>query len=554
MSFCLDDGAELLYGPGSLSGGGNDEPRTAIFHSTIDPSEAATRAHHTSAEAVGLLSGVPGFTKPIGFYKRLIFAPLALGVLVLGGLFGYRYFTNAKQFGSIAVMPFVNASGSADLEYLSDGMTESLMNSLSQLPNVSVKARSTVFRYKGQEIEPATVGKELGVQVILNGRLMQRGDQVSVSLDLVDAATGDQLWGDQYSRKVSDIAALQTQISRDVASNLRQKLTGEQETNVTKNQTQNSEAYQLYLQGRYLWNKREAGANRKAIEFFQKAIDKDPSYAMAYVGLAECYITGFLSVKERKPLVEGAANKALAIDPTLGEPHAVLGVIRTSDAKYDEGEAEFKRAIELSPNYASAYHWYGEALAVTGRFDESFAQYEKALELDPLSLAIGTDLGRAYYLSRDYDRASEYLNKLIEIDPNYVRTHFYLVSVYQEMGKLDEGLSEIEKALLLSGEDRPRFEKDVRMVREALKTSGPAGYWNTIYELQRRDFQAGETDLIPMARICARAGKRDEAFEYLDRAIREDGEGVYSAFKVSPEWDNLRDDPRFADLLKRVGF
>lgn len=544
LLYCLDDGAALVEGPGSLG-----EAETAILPGTDPQADIPTRhqVHDTDRTAI-----LPS-TKKVPVGKMLA----GIGVVIaiaLGGFFGYRFLgsTSTDQINSIAVMPFVNQSGNADLEYLSDGMTESLMNNLSQLSNLSVKARSSVFRFKGKEVDSIAVGKELGVQAILNGRVMQRGDQLTLSLDLVDARTGNQIWGEQYNRKAGDLAVLQSEIARDVSQKLRQRLTGAQEKNVTKNQTLNTEAYQLYLQGRFQWNKRRVDSNKKAVEYFQQAIDKDPSYAMAYVGLAECYVTGFLSHFERKPLVEGAAQKALAIDPTLGEPHAVLGVMRTSDFEYAAGESEFRKAIELSPNYATAYHWYGETLAVQGRFDESFAQFKRALDLDPFSLAISSDLGRTYYLARQPDRAIEHFRKLIEMDPNYVRTRFYLANAYQEKGMYEEALTELEKGFVLQGEDPSEIAKPVNDLRAAFRRSGAEGYWRKVIEIQEGDLRNNEViGPSTMARAYAGAGMNDEAFAWIDKMF---GEGVsaYAGFKVSPEWDRLRDDPRFAEVLKRV--
>src|SRR5687767_6094900 len=318
LLYCLDDGTQLLDGPASV-----DEPATAVYANPHDTEAERTRTFEDASTAA---------IQPTTGKRKFLIAG-AVGVLVLTalGIGAYWYYGRSQsQISSIAVMPFVNGSDNTDIEYLSDGMTESLMNSLSQLPNLSVKARSSVFRYKGKEVEPIAVGRELGVQAVLNGRVVQRGDQLTLSLDLVDARSGNQIWGEHYNRKLGDLAALQTEIARDVSQKLRQRLTGAQEKNVTKNQTQNTEAYQLYLQGRFHWNKRTDAATNKAIEYFQHAIEKDPKYAMAYVGLAECYVTGDLSVRKSSPKITEAAQKALEIDPTLGEPHAALGIVRDS--------------------------------------------------------------------------------------------------------------------------------------------------------------------------------------------------------------------------------
>jgi TolB-like protein len=326
---------------------------------------------------------------------------LAIGLIVLilasVGL-GYWFFINPSSntkgnIDSIAVMPFVNQSGNADNEYLSDGMTESLINSLSQLPKLAVKARSSVFRYKGKDIEPQTIGNELSVQAVLNGRVVQRGENLTLSLELVDTKTGNQIWGEQYNRKFTDIVSLQNEIAKEVSNKLRQKLSGVDEQKLTKNYPISSEAYEVYLQGLYHWNKRTNESVGKANEYFQKAIEKDPNYALAYVGLANSYIVmPILPAREANPKAKAAALKALEIDDSLGEAHAVLAnTAFYYEYDWTNAEREYKKAIELSPNYPTVHHWYGESLTCVGRFDESFAEYKRALELDPLSFAISTD-------------------------------------------------------------------------------------------------------------------------------------------------------------------
>jgi TolB-like protein/Tfp pilus assembly protein PilF len=455
-------------------------------------------------------------------------------------------------------MPFVNASGNPDIEYLSDGVTESLINDLSQLPNLSVKARSSVFRYKGKDVEPQQVAADLKVQAVLNGRVTQRGDSLTISLDLVDASTGNQIWGEQYTRKSGDLAALQSDIARDVSQKLRTRLTGAEERLVVKNQTQNTEAYQLYLQGRYNWNKRTDPTTKKAIEYFQQATQKDPNYAMAYVGLAESYVISDESAEsadERYSKVKTAALKALEIDPTLGEAHSALASYwDIYEHNFAAAEQEYRRAIELSPNYATAHHWYAEFFVEQGRFDESLVEWKKALELDPFSLAISTDYGFEYlFYSRKYDEAADYLNKLIEMDPNYVRTHTYLASVYYSTGRYEDALNEIEKRVVLQGEMSPEeIAKGKLELLDALRTGGPKGYWSKILEFTMQDIKKGKVvSAIDLARIYSELGERDEAFKWLEKAYEKRAVDL-AWLKVSPEWDNLRDDPRFRDMLHRL--
>ncbi len=574
LFYCLDDGNELLGGPRSADTtvrSSSNEPATAILSEPpvsaggqLD--EAKTRAfiHTTQAkaeprESLGGLSERQSLTahraaKP-RTRKNILAAVVGLAALILiGGFIGYKYFAPAKQIESIAVMPFVNESGDADTEYLSDGITESLINNLSQLSELSVKGRSSVFRYKGRDIEPQQVAADLKVQAVLNGRLSQRGDSVTISLDLVDGVTGNQLWGEQYTRKAVDLAALQSEIARDVSQKLRNRLTGAEQNRVVKNQTQNTEAYQLYLHGRYNWNKRTPQGTKKAVEYFQQAIAKDPTYAMAYVGLAESYLlSGDLSADERYTMLKAAALKALELDPTLGEPHAVLAAYLIN-YQFDPagGEKEIRRAIELSPNYATAYHWRGESLVNYGRFDEGLAAYKKALELDPLSLAIGTDYGIALFYARQYDQSIDYLKKLIEMEPSYVRTHHYLARVYLVTGRFEEALDEFEKGSVLEGGNPDEIAQGKQAVADALKLSGTKGLLNKILEFMEKDVKAGKpVDASQIALFYSLVGDRDEAFKWLDKAVQERSGAIYT-LKVSPEWDNIRDDPRFTALLRQV--
>ncbi len=549
LLYCLDDGTALLEGPAS-----GNEPATAILHDTSAPSEAATKAQiHTT--------NMPGFvpeaaTARKAFPIKLVVLIAVVLLLIGGGFFGFRYFTaNAKQINSIAVMPFVNASGNADIEYLSDGVTESLINNLSQLSNLSVKARSSVFRYKGKDVEPQQVASELKVQAVLNGRVTQRGDSLTISLDLVDGSTGDQIWGEQYTRKAGDLAALQSEIARDVSQKLRARLSGADQQRVVKNQTQNTEAYQLYLQGRYNWNKRTDATTKKAIEFFKQATEKDPNYAMAYVGLAESYILTDAPIEEKAPDIVAATTRALDIDPTLGEPHTVLVALHDNyERDYALAEQEHRRAIELSPNYPTAYHWYAEFLMEQRRPDESLANWKKALELDPFSLAIGTDYALEYLANtRQYDQAIDYLNKLVGQDPNYVRTHSYLAVIYETVGRYEDAVNEREKAAVLRGEDPTKIAGGKKQILDALHSGGAKGFWSKALEFTLQ----GNKDKPPaldLAVIYTRLGNKDDAFKWLDKAVDEKTDGDVQFVQVSPVWDPLRDDPRYTAILRKLRF
>ena len=550
MMFCLDDGAELLYGPAST-----EESATAIIPSPHVTNEDPTRSFRSTDIPAGSIPNVQR-SRSRPKTKTLLIASLAAIGILTAGFFGYRYFgsRSSGQIDSIAVMPLVNASGDADSEYLSDGMTETLINSLAQIPNLAVKGRGSVFRYKGKDTEPKQIAAELGVEAVLSGRLLKRGDSVTLSLDLVEANTGNQIWGEQYERKISDIAVLQRDIARDVSNKLKTKLTGVEQQNLAKGHTANPEAYQLYLQGLYHWNKRTDEGIQKAEEFFLKAIDKDPHYALAHVGLANSYVVSDRS-QEYNYRGKAAAIKALELDPSLGEAHAVLANIAFYfEWDWPTTEREYKRAIELSPNYATTYHWYGETLAGMGKFDESFAMYQKAVDLDPVSLAIATDHGRAYFLARQYDRAIEILTKVIEIDPTYQRTYFYLSTVYEEKGMFAEAIEANRKGQTVRGRDPAVLNPRLKKLSDSYNASGAAGYWRTALELtleaaKRTEEPAHNVDL---AFLYCQLGEKDRAFEHLEKAFQE--RRVDMVFlTVDPAWDTIRDDPRFTDLVQRVG-
>ncbi len=492
--------------------------------------------------------------------KKYLTAALAILLVSAIGFFGYRYLTtNHNQIESIAVMPFVNESGSADTEYLSDGMTESLINSLSQLPKLSVKARSSVFRYKGKEIEPQTIGSELSVQAILNGRVVERGDNLTLSLELVDTKTGNQIWGEQYNRKTTDLVSLQNEIARDVSNKLRTKLSGAEQNQIAKNYTTNTEAYQLYLKGRYHWNKRTGADIRKSIEYFQQAIDKDPTYALAYAALAESYVLIPSYTKDSPhdayPKARAAAMKALEIDETLAEVHAALATINEEyDWKFAEAEREYKRAIKLNPNDATTRQWYGEYLLAVGRNEEAIAEIKRAQELDPLSLIINSILGFAYTENRQYAQAIEQFRKTIEMDQNFPRAHLYLASAYEAKGMYEEAISEYEKHAVSNGAPPVEVAKETAAIREAYKKSGANGYWRKQIEIYER-MQVLQPDSVPplsvVASYYAQIGEKEQAFALLEKAYEK--REVDVSYLRLPVYDLIRSDPRFLDLLRRIG-
>ncbi|HXM35627.1 MAG TPA: protein kinase [Pyrinomonadaceae bacterium] len=489
----------------------------------------------------------------VGTLQRHKLAALVVLIILIAGGVGtalyLRSHTSASTtIKSIAVMPFINGGNNADIEYLSDGMTETLINTLSQLPDLSVKARSSVFRYKGKEIDPQTVGTELNVQAIVNGRIIQHGDDLTLYLSLVDARTGNQLWGEQYSRKQADLLSLQNAVARDVATRLRNKLSGADEQKVARNYTQNTEAYQLYLQGRFFANKRTPESIRKAIGYYQQAIDKDPNYALGYAGLSDGY--GQLGYYASDPAPESlikareAALRALSLDNNLAEGHSALGfVLTTADFDYAGGEREYKRAIELDPNYEPSHHNLGVMLFRIGRQAEGMAELRRALELEPFSLVVNRLYGEVLVYSGRYDEGLAQLKKTAEMDPTFTSTYSALATAYRLMGNYAESVESYAKLQELNG--RPQTAAFAR-------ASFAAGGWQGFL----RDMTSRRPEGVSpsMAAIFfAQLGEKDKAFAELNKAV-ENREYTVRFLKIEPGFDPLRYDPRFKELLKRMKF
>ncbi|MGH9820495.1 MAG: protein kinase domain-containing protein, partial [Pyrinomonadaceae bacterium] len=382
---------------------------------------------------------------------KLATAIAALVLVAMIGAGGYFAFVRgaSKQISSIAVMPFVNGTGNPDNEYLSDGMTETLISSLSQIPNLNVKARSSVFRYKGKDTDAKTIGKELGVQAILNGRVVQHGDQLDLSLELIDTSTENVLWSEQYDRRQADLVTLQSEIARDVSQKLQSKLSGADEQKIAKAYTADPEAYQLYLKGIFYWNKRTPDSLKKSVEYFNQAVAKDPGYGRAYAGLSLAYVLlpeyFACTPQDCYPKAIAAARRALELDGTLAEAHAALGLAFTDQFKFADARQEFQQAIKLNPNYATAHQWYADNLCVTGRFDEAIAEAKRALELDPLSLIINENLAEFYGYAGQYDKAIEQEKAALEIDPNFAIAHSDTGTAYEMKGMYAEALAEYKR-------------------------------------------------------------------------------------------------------------
>jgi eukaryotic-like serine/threonine-protein kinase len=485
--------------------------------------------------------------------KGVLVACAAVLILVLSGVYFYFSRSTERTIDSIAVLPFVNVDGDPNMEYLSDGITESLTDSISQLPSLSVIAHSSVFRYKGRDSDPQTVGHQLGVRALLIGRIVQRGDRLIVSAELVDVENNRRLWGGQYDRRPSDILAVQSEISREISEQLRSRLTNEEQKRVAKHYTENTEAYQDYLKGRYYWNKRTGDDLKRAIEYFNQAITKDPGYALAYAGLADCYIVipNYSDVSTQEAYVKGkaAASKALEIDDSLAEAHTSLGGIK-SDYEWDYAgaEAEVKRGLTLNPNYATAHHWYAQMLSPMGRHEEAIAEIKRAQSLDPLSLIINAVVADTYIKARQYDQAIDQLRKTLEMDKNFNLAYRYMGNAYLEKGMYNEALAAFRTADTLAGKSPERTES----LRQAYANGGADRYWRKQLELLKADADKGALVDYAVASVSARLGDKEQAVSWLEKAYRaHDPYLVY--LKIDPPFDNFRSDARVMEIMRRIG-
>ena len=477
---------------------------------------------------------------------------LLLFLLNVGGLRD-RVFGGGSQarIDSIAVLPFTNVSKDPKTEYLSDGITESLINSLSQLPNLAVMSRNTVFRYKGQDTDPQKLGHDLGVRAILTGRLIQTGDELLISVNLEDVQNSRQIWGAQYNRKLSNLVSVQEEIAADIYGRLRPRLAGEEKRFLAKRPTENVEAYQLYLQGLFYWNKWTQADFTKAADFFTQAVQKDPHYALSYAGLADTYSllgdSGYLPPSEAWPKAKAAAMQALEIDDSLAEAHTSLGLVKEHfEWDWAGAEREFKRAIELNPNSATAHHWYGDYLANMGRFDEGMRETKKAQELDPLSLIINTSLGWQYYVAHQNDQAVDQLKKVLDIDQKFAPARRMLEEVYAQMGKHKEAVAEREKILSLSGGQELAASIEEDFIKSGYK--GVLQSWlGGLTEMSKHEYVSSYS----IAQAYMRIGEKEKAFEWLQKAYEEHDSGLVSV-AVEPMFESVRPDPRFRDLLKHM--
>jgi serine/threonine-protein kinase len=490
--------------------------------------------------------------------RRAVWAAAGLGLAALLVAAAYILFGRGKQaepggpIESVAVLPFRNVGAAANTEYLSDGITESIINNLAQVPNLKVMSRNSVFRYKGKDPDVQEVGRELDVQAVVTGRLMIQGDNLSVSVELVDARDSRQLWGERYNRKLADLFTIQDEIAREITAKLRLRLSGEDRKRLAKHHTADIEAYQLYLRGRFALNQRTREGMQKAVKYFEAARAKDPAYALAYAGLADSYALlgdwNYLPPTEAFPKAKAAALKALERDDALAEAYTSLAFVKAQyDWDWAGAEKDFKHALQLNPNYATAHQWYSEFLTAMGRHGEALAEIKRAQELDPLSPIISAVRGRALYFARRYDPAGEQCRKVVEADPKFSAAHLFLGRIYVQQKKYEEAVAEFKEARKLANSTATLAE-----LGHAYAAWGKKAEARKILDELEKLAKKSYVSPARLALIHIGLGDKAKAFPLLERAFTERSDAM-PFLKVEPRFDGLHSDPRFAALVKRVG-
>ena len=571
LNFCLDDGAALVDGPAIA-----DEPMTAILSDPgISAARSSTRAEmHTTdrgttleqrAETVsqnglsdsGNIAAVQttGQQGLRGVDKRIVAASFLLIFVAITGFLGYRYFKPvvSEQISSIAVLPFENRSGNSDTDYLTDGLAESLIYRLTQLPNLKVSPTSSVFRYKGSQADVAQIAKELDVDAVMSGRLAQRGDDLTISVELIDARTKKLIWAEQYDRKMSDLLATQREIATTITQKLQLKLAGDEAKGITKKYTDSNEAYQLYLRGRYSFAKRTKPDMLAAIDYFQQAIKIDPKFALAYARISETYGSlpayPYLSPKEAFPQAKAAAQKALELDPTLSEAHTFLAYsLAIYDWDWPAAERSFKRAIELDPNNSTAHFRYGQIyLCATRQFDEGIAEIKRGLELEPLDVNMGGTLASAYFYAGRKQDGLEQAKKTYDLETNHPIAKWILSQSYTESGMYPEAIALNEQ--WLQADPTNQFA-----LREAGIAYAKSGRRDKAEEMISRFREIAKTQYVPacrLAAIYAALGEKDKAFDELNKAFEARDWELYR-MNADQYFSDLRGDSRYDEIIKRL--
>src|SRR6266498_4236902 len=523
-------------------------PETRVNQTTV--SEASATAGAQASPTAPITGALISRIKP---HQRSLVIALTM-LIVAVSLLTYLFYSarTASSIDSIAVLPLINASNDPNSEYLSDGITESIISNLSQLPQLKVMARSTVFHFKGTDIDPREVGRQLGVRAVMAGRLLQQGDHLIVRTELVNVSDGTQLWGAEYDRKLSDVLGLQQDISREISEKLRLKLTGEEKKRLTGRDPTNAEAYQFYLRGRYFWNKRTADGIKKAIDQFQQAIDRDPNYAVGYVGLADCYglLEEYAGVPtgETLPKARAAADRALQIDDSLSEAHASSARIYEQLWRWSEAETEYKRAISLNPNNPTAHQRFALHLRTRLRFDEAMSEIKWAQELDPLSPGISANAAFAYLLKNDLNAAIEQDKKIVELDPGFWIAHNDMGWAYLKQRRYEEATAEFQKAVDSSG----RASLALGNLGHCYGATGKrAEAFALAKEIENRYAKHAAIGFF-VATVYAGLGDKDQAFAWLEKDFQQRS-GQLPFITWWPNFDSLRGDQRYDNLVRRMG-
>jgi serine/threonine protein kinase/Tfp pilus assembly protein PilF len=459
----------------------------------------------------------------------------------------------ADRIDSVAVLPFLNASGNPNSEYLSDGLADSIMDSLSQLPELQVVAHSTVFRYKGKNTDPIAVGNELHVRGVVTGRLIQRGNTIVVRASLTDVRRGLQVWGQQYERNLSDVVALQKDLSEEISSQLQPHLTGEERKLMSRRSPESNEAFQLYLKGRYFSTRfNDEDAIRKGIGYFNQSIERDPTYALAYAGLASAYFclsNLFMPPREAMPRVREAAERALALDDSLPQAHTCMALALTwYDWDFVRGEREFRRAIALNANDADAHLAYGDFLAAMGRFDEALVEKHRAEQLDPLSVTASWDIGRTLFYAGRYEDAIEAAKHTLDLDSSFPYVYYLEAQIEYRKGNLPQAMTLMQQAMQLGG------HKQLLITNWGMINARAGNRDEALHAMAELRTRASDTYTLPLflARIYTAFGNNDEAMKNLELVYDDRSESAVW-LKVDPSLDSLRNDPRFVALIRKVG-
>jgi len=516
---------------------------------------AATTSTSSSRAVPAADSGIPHADDVSGVKRHAIALTIAAILLVIGfaGVGIYLKGPKAGQVDSIAVLPLENRSNDPEAEYISDGITESINNSLTRLPSLRVIPHSVASHYRGKSMDMRKVGDELRVQAVLTGSIAQRGDDLTVNVELDDVRNGKQLWGERYNRKLADLLAVQNEIAREVSQLLRSQLSAEDQQKLTKGSTDNPEAYQLYLKGKYYTNKLSKAGFSKGIEYFNQAIALDHQYGLAYSGLAYNYINQddwFMPPNEAGPKTREAAQKALAIDESDGGAHLSMAIVtHWYDWNWAAAESEFKRAIELNPNNWEAHTYYSWFLAPMGRNDQSIAEAKRAQQADPLSGFANFNVGGALVFARQWDPAIEQLHRAIEVDPTFWFSHCFLGRAYEQKGKLPEAIAEFQRALELE-EDNAEIWSGLG---HAYALSGKRSEAQKVLEHLKGVSAHSWVAPYNIAVIYAGLGEKEQAFAFLDQAYKDRSYYLPTYLATDARIDSLRSDPRFVELRKRVG-